>query len=43
MLSRLDPHSSYIGREELGQFRASVENEFGGIGFRSPSTAARSR
>lgn len=33
ILSKLDPHSSYISPEELGQFRASVENEFGGVGI----------
>jgi carboxyl-terminal processing protease len=33
ILSKLDPYSSYISPEELGQFRASVENEFGGVGI----------
>jgi carboxyl-terminal processing protease len=33
ILSKLDPHSAYINPEELGQFRASVENEFGGVGI----------
>lgn len=33
MLSKLDPHSTYINPDELSQFRASVENEFGGIGI----------
>jgi len=32
MLTKLDPYSNYIGPEELERFRASVENEFGGIG-----------
>jgi len=33
VLSKLDPYSSYIGPEELGRFRSSVESEFGGIGI----------
>lgn len=32
MLTKLDPYSNYIGPDELERFRASVENEFGGIG-----------
>ncbi len=32
MLSKLDPHSTYIGPKELDRFKTSVENEFGGIG-----------
>jgi len=34
MLSELDPYSSYIDAEHLGQFRSSVEAKFGGIGIR---------
>ncbi len=33
VLGALDPYSAYIGREELRQFRTSVESEFGGIGI----------
>jgi carboxyl-terminal processing protease len=33
VLSKLDPYSSYIGPDELGRFRTSVESEFGGIGI----------
>ena len=33
VLSSLDPYSSYIGPDELGPFRTSVESEFGGIGI----------
>ena len=33
VLSKLDPYSSYIGPNELGRFRTSVESEFGGIGI----------
>jgi len=33
MMTKLDPYSSYIGPEELAQFRSSVDSEFGGIGI----------
>lgn len=33
VLGKLDPYSSYIGPEDLGRFRSSIENEFGGIGI----------
>lgn len=33
ILVKLDPYSSYIGPEELEQFRNNVESEFGGIGI----------
>jgi carboxyl-terminal processing protease len=33
VLGKLDPYSSYIGPDELGRFRSSVESEFGGIGI----------
>ncbi len=32
MMTKLDPYSSYIGPEELAQFRTSVDSEFAGIG-----------
>src|SRR5262245_14064586 len=32
MLSKMDPHSTYIPPEEMDRFKTSVENEFGGIG-----------
>ncbi|MBN2580699.1 MAG: S41 family peptidase [Pirellulales bacterium] len=32
MIERLDPYSNYIGPQEIDQFRAAVESEFGGIG-----------
>jgi len=33
ILSELDPYSSYIGPDELGQFRTTVDGNFGGIGI----------
>ncbi len=33
VLTKLDPYSSYIPRDELEGFRSSVESEFGGIGI----------
>src|SRR5271166_3740004 len=33
VMNKLDPYSTYIGPEELAQFRRSVDNEFGGIGI----------
>ena len=33
VIAKLDPYSGYIGPEELGRFRTSVESEFGGIGI----------
>jgi carboxyl-terminal processing protease len=33
MVSRLDPHSSYIPPKDVDAFRSSVENKFGGIGI----------
>lgn len=33
MLSELDPYSNYIPPKRLEQFRAGVENEFGGVGI----------
>ncbi|MDH3719163.1 MAG: S41 family peptidase [Planctomycetota bacterium] len=33
MVGRLDPHSSYIPPKDVGAFRSSVENKFGGIGI----------
>ena len=33
MVAKLDPYSSYIGPEELSQFRSSVDSEFAGIGI----------
>src|SRR5262249_32660591 len=33
VLGKLDPYSNYIGPEEIGSFRTSVENQFGGIGI----------
>ena len=33
MLGKLDPYSSYIGREEFGGFKTAVESQFGGIGI----------
>jgi len=32
VLAELDPYSSYIGPEDMEQFRTVVESEFGGIG-----------
>jgi len=32
VLEKLDPYSAYIGPEQLGQFRSTVESQFGGIG-----------
>jgi carboxyl-terminal processing protease len=33
LLSKLDPYSGYIGREEIGHFKSTVESQFGGIGI----------
>ena len=33
VLSKLDPYSSYIGRDDIGHFKSAVENQFGGIGI----------
>ena len=33
MLSKLDPYSTYMGADEVQQFRASLAGEFGGIGI----------
>ena len=33
VMTRLDPYSTYIGPNELTQFRNNIENEFGGIGI----------
>ncbi len=33
ILSELDPYSSYIGPQDMDQFRTVVESEFGGIGI----------
>jgi carboxyl-terminal processing protease len=33
IVEELDPYSSYISRDEMNQFRTSVESEFGGIGI----------
>ncbi len=33
VLSKLDPYSNYIGRDEAGHFKDTVENQFGGIGI----------
>lgn len=37
MMTKLDPYSSYIGPEELSQFRTAVDNEFAGIGVQVSS------
>jgi carboxyl-terminal processing protease len=33
MLSKLDPYSTYMGPDEVQQFRAGLSGEFGGIGI----------
>ncbi len=33
ILAKLDPYSNYISPDELGRFKTSVENQFGGIGI----------
>jgi carboxyl-terminal processing protease len=33
MLTKLDPYSTYIGREEVEEFRGEIESQFGGIGI----------
>ena len=33
MLSELDPHSSYLPADRVGDFRDAVESQFGGIGL----------
>lgn len=32
ILNKLDPYSNYISPEDIGRFKTSVENQFGGIG-----------
>jgi carboxyl-terminal processing protease len=34
ILQELDPYSGYIDREEISQFRTTVDSQFGGIGIR---------
>jgi carboxyl-terminal processing protease len=33
VLTKLDPYSSYINRDDLGRFKTTVESQFGGIGI----------
>ncbi len=33
VLGKLDPHSTYISREEIARFKSTVESQFGGIGI----------
>ena len=33
MLTKLDPHSSYISPDDLDRFKTSVDSQFGGIGI----------
>jgi carboxyl-terminal processing protease len=33
VLTKLDPYSSYINRDDLNRFKTTVENQFGGIGI----------
>src|SRR5262249_36495422 len=33
VMSKLDPYSNYIGRDEADRFKDTVENQFGGIGI----------
>jgi carboxyl-terminal processing protease len=33
VLNKLDPYSNYISPEDIGRFKSSVENQFGGIGI----------
>jgi len=33
VLNKLDPYSNYISPEDIGRFKTSVENQFGGIGI----------
>lgn len=41
ILTKLDPYSDYINPKEINQFRASVENEFGGVGIQISMDDAR--
>lgn len=43
MLRKLDPYSSYIGREEVTSFNESVDQEFGGIGIQVHISATTGR
>ena len=43
MLLKLDPYSSYIGREEVASFNESVDQEFGGIGIQVHISATTGR
>jgi carboxyl-terminal processing protease len=40
MLSRLDPHSSYMTETEFHQIESEIDGEFGGIGIRMSETGA---
>src|SRR5690349_5556791 len=33
VLGKLDPYSNYISPDDIGRFKTSVENQFGGIGI----------
>ena len=33
IFTKLDPYSSYINPDEIGNFRTEVEHQFGGIGI----------
>jgi carboxyl-terminal processing protease len=33
LLTKLDPYSNYIKPDDMGQFKTSVENQFGGVGI----------
>ena len=33
VLNKLDPYSNYISPDDIGRFKSSVENQFGGIGI----------
>lgn len=43
IVGKLDPYSSYIGPEELGGFKTSVESQFGGIGIQITIDAGQLR
>jgi carboxyl-terminal processing protease len=41
VLTKLDPHSSYISPDDLGKFKTSVESQFGGIGIQVTSESGQ--
>ncbi len=41
VLSKLDPHSSYIAPDQISRFRGNMESQFGGIGIQISTRAGQ--